>query len=172
ESLTVTDETNHTEGGKYALKVEGRSDTWHGPSLRVEKYIDLGYEYKISVWVKMIEPSTAELTLSTQVGSDQYINLAKQIVTSGEWVQLEGRYRYTNAGGEYITIYIESNNATASFYIDDVEFVPTGAGPVDIERDLDPIKEVYKDDFLIGSAISAEDLDGVRFELLTMHHNL
>lgn len=54
EKLTVTDEANHTPDGAYALKVEGRTATWHGPSLRVEKYVDKGAEYKISAWVKLI----------------------------------------------------------------------------------------------------------------------
>ncbi|CAM3663600.1 endo-1,4-beta-xylanase [Marinicrinis lubricantis] len=177
ETLTVTDEANHTEGGKYALKVEGRSENWHGPSLRVEQYVDLGYEYKISAWVKLIEPASSQLQLSTQVAdgsSANYVNLAaKTIGVSDGWVLFEGTYRYTNAGGEYLTIYIESaNQSTASFYIDDIRFERTGSGPVDIQRDLMPIKEVYQDDFLFGNAITAEDLEGVRFELLTMHHNL
>ncbi|GIQ70630.1 1,4-beta-xylanase [Xylanibacillus composti] len=178
EILTVTDEANHTEDGSYALKVEGRSETWHGPSLRVEKYVDLGYEYRVSVWVKLIEPTSTTLQLSTQVGhSDSgasYNNITSRTVSASDgWVQLEGTYRYTSAGGEHLTIYVEaSSNANASFYIDDISFEPTGSGPVDIERDLLPIKDAYQDDFLIGNAVSAADLEGVRLELLKMHHNV
>lgn len=35
-----------------------------------------------------------------------------------------------------------------------------------------PIKDAYQSDFLIGNAITAEDLEGVRLELLKMHHNV
>ncbi|WP_068784573.1 endo-1,4-beta-xylanase [Paenibacillus phocaensis] len=176
ETLTVTNEANHTPGGSYALKVEGRSNTWHGPMLRVEKYVDQGAEYKISAWVKLIDPASSQLQLSTQIGegsSANYVALSPKTVSTGDnWVQFEGTYRYNSVGGEFLTIYVESsNNATASFYIDDIRFESTGSGPIAIQKDLVPLKTAYQDDFLIGNAISAEDLEGVRLELLRMHHN-
>ncbi|QGH36727.1 polysaccharide deacetylase family protein [Gracilibacillus salitolerans] len=177
ETLTVTDEANHTENGSYALKVEERAENWHGPSLRVEQYVDQGQEYKISAWVKLISPDSSQLQLSTQVGegdSANYNNLqGKTISTEDGWVQFEGTYRYSSVGGEYLTIYIESsNNSTASFYIDDVTFEPTDSGEVEIEKDLTPIKDVYEDYFLIGNAVSNAEFEGTRMELLNMHHNL
>ncbi|RUS45720.1 endo-1,4-beta-xylanase [Cohnella sp. AR92] len=177
ETLSVTNEANHTEGGGYSLKVEGRTDTWHGPSLRVEKYVDKGSEYKVTAWVKLISPASSQLQLSTQIGQGStanYVSLAaKTIGTSDGWVQYEGTYRYSSVGDEYLTIYVESSsNATASFYIDDVSFVNTGSAPISIQKDLTPIKTAYQDDFLIGNAISAEDLEGVRLDLLKMHHNV
>nr|WP_245987857.1 endo-1,4-beta-xylanase [Cohnella lupini] len=176
ETLTVTDEANHTNNGSYALKVEGRSNTWHGPALRVEKYVDQGFEYKISFWVKLVEPASSQLQLSTQVGqtTPSFNNLTqKTISTNDGWVQFEGTYRYTNASSEYLTIYVESsNNATASFYIDDISFENTGSGPIGIQKDLTPIKEAYENDFLIGNAVSSADMAGTRLELLKMHHNV
>lgn len=176
EILTVTDEENHTEGGKYALKVEGRTNNWHGPSLRIEKYVDQGAEYKITAWVKLLEPGSAQIMLSTQIGEGSgasYINLAPANMTTADgWVKLEGTYRYNNVSSEYVTVYVESpNNATASFYIDDISIESTGAGALEIQKDLKPLKDVYQDDFLIGAAISSEDLEGVRFDILKMHHN-
>lgn len=177
ETLTVTNEANHTPGGTHALKVEGRTNTWHGPMLRVEKYVDQGTEYKISAWVKLIKPASSQIQLSTQIGdgsSANYVQLSSKTISTGDnWVLLEGTYRYNSVGGEFLTIYVESsNNATASFYIDDISFERTGSGPIEIQKDLVPIKTAYQDDFLIGSAISAEDLEGVRLELLNMHHNV
>lgn len=177
ETLTVTDEANHTDGGSYAMKVEGRTTTWHGPSLHVEKYVDEGYEYKMSMWVKLIAPASSQLQLSTQVGNGSgasYISLApKTISISDDWVQFEGTFRYNNASSEFLTLYVESsNNSTGSFYIDDISFEKTGSTALDIQRDLTPIKEAYKSDFLIGNAITAEDLEGIRLELNKMHHNI
>lgn len=176
ETLTVTNEANRTEGGSYALKVEGRSNAWHGPTLRVEPYVDRGFEYKISVWVKLISPASSQLQLSTQVGnaSPSYNNLvARTISVDDGWVLFEGSYRYTTVGDEYLTIYVESaNNSEASFYIDDIGFERTGSGLIDIQKDLTPIKQAYRDDFLIGNAVSAADLEGIRLELLQMHHNV
>ena len=176
ETLTVTDEANHTEGGSYALKVEGRSETWNGPALRVESYVDKGAEYKISAWVKLIDPALSQLQLSTQVGnggSANYVTLdAKTVSADDGWVYFEGTYRYNSVGGEYLTIYVESSsNKTASFYIDDISFESTGSGAISIQEDLLPLKDAYSNDFLIGNAISAEDLDGVRLQLLKQHHN-
>ncbi|WP_379160192.1 endo-1,4-beta-xylanase [Paenibacillus sp. sgz5001063] len=177
EKLTLSGEDNHTQGGSYALKVENRSATWNGPSLRVEKYVDKGSEYTISAWVKLIDPASSQLQLSTQTGSGSsanYVALSpKTISTSDGWVKFEGSYRYNSVGGEYLTLYVESsNNATASFYIDDISFEKTGTGPIAIQKDLVPVKNAYQNDFLIGNAISSEDLEGVRLELLTMHHNV
>lgn len=177
ETLTVTNEANHTEGGSYALKVEGRTDTWHGPTLRVEKNVDKGYEYQVTAWVKLISPASSQIQLSTQVGngsSANYVTLASKTINASDgWVQFQGSYRYNNVSSEYLTIYIESSsNKTASFYIDDVNFVKSGSGPITIQNDLTPIKDAYQDDFLIGNAISAEDLDGVRLELLKKHFNV
>lgn len=177
ETLTVTKEANHTDKGAYALKVKGRASTWHGPSLHVEKYVDQGGEYKVTAWVKLIEPASTQLQLSTQVGnggSANYITLsAKNINTSDGWVKYEGTYRYNNVSSEYLTIYVESSSdATASFYIDDISFENTGAGKISIQKDLIPVKDVYSKDFLIGNAISAEDLEGVRLELLKKHFNV
>jgi len=176
EILTVTDEENHTEGGKYSLKVEGREQSWHGPQVHVENNIDLGSEYLITVWVRLYEPETAEITLSTQIGQGQsasYPNLLKKTIrTSDGWVKFEAAYRYNSVGNEFVTIYVESSNPTASFYIDDISFEPTGSGPIDIERDLTPIKDAYSNYFLIGSTISADTLEGLKWELLNLHYNV
>lgn len=177
ETLTVTDEANHTDNGHYALKVENTSDTWHGPALRVEKYVDLGSEYKVTAWVKLISPASAQMQLSTQIGDGNgasYPTLAtKTLSESDGWVKLEGTYRYTSTGNEFLSIYVQSGSVkNASFYIDDISFVNTSSIPITIQKDLKPMKEAYQNDFLIGNAVSAADLEGVRLDLLKMHHNV
>ncbi len=176
ETLTVTKEANHTEGGSFALKVEGREKDWHGPSLRVEKYVDKGSEYKVTAWVKLISPASSQISLSSQIGegsSANYPELAKKTVSVGDgWVQLEGIYRYNSVGGEYLTIYLQSPSVDTSFYIDDISFEKLSSEPIEIQKDLIPVRNVYQNDFLIGNAISGEDLDGIRLELLKMHHNV
>lgn len=44
--------------------------------------------------------------------------------------------------------------------------------PVKIETNLKPIKDVYQNDFLIGTSISMNDLTGDRYDLLNMHFNV
>lgn len=175
EVLTVTKDANQTTDGSYALKVEGRTLSWHGPALHVEKYIDIGNEYTVSVWVKQISPDSAELVLSTQVGDGSgasYLNLDKKTVSGADgWVQLLGKYRYTSVGDEFVTLYVESANAEAVFLIDGVSLESTGAAQVALQQELKGLKDVYRDDFLMGTAISEKDLKGVRFELLKKHFN-
>ena len=177
ETLTVTNEANHTDGGAYSLKVEGRTDAWHGPTIRVEKNVDKGFEYKVTAWVKLISPTSSQLQLSTQIGNGSgasYNTINGKTVSAADgWVKLEGNFRYSSVGDEFLTIYVESsNNKTASYYVDDLSFVNTGAGAIGVQKDLTPIKTKYQDDFLIGNAITAADLEGTRLELLKMHHNV
>ncbi len=177
EKLTVTKEANHTDGGAYALKVENRTMSWHGPSMNIEKLVSQGSEYKITAWVKLISPESSQLQLSTQVGnggSASYVSLAaKTIGTSDGWVKYEGTYRYNNVSSGFVTIYIESaSSANASFYIDDISLEKTGSEPIKIQNDLKSIKDVYKNDFLIGNAIAAEDMEGIRLDLLKKHFNV
>lgn len=175
EVLTVTDEANATKDGKYSLKVTNRSETWHGPSLRIDNYVEEGAEYKFSVNVKLIEPASAQIMLSTQIGNGSgasYANLAQRnLRVEDGWAEITGSYRY-NTKSDYITIYVESSVPQASFYIDDVSAELAGKAVTGIQTDLVPIKDVYKNDFLIGNAISLQDTYGVRMELLKMHHNI
>lgn len=177
EILTVTDEANHTEGGSYALKIEGRTENWHGPSLRVDPFIEQGQEYYISAWVKLISPISAELQLSTQIGSGNnasYNNIQSKVVREADgWVQLEGSYRYHSTGDEYVTIYIESpDSSSASFYLDDITFKRIESEGIEIDPDLPPLKEVYQDYFLIGNAVSLNQFEGATLEQLNLHYNL
>lgn len=178
ELLTITDEDNHTEQGNYALKVENRSQNWHGPMLRVEDYVDVGSEYEVSAWVKLLSPDSANLQLSTQIGSEDYgasyNNLDSKVISKGDgWVKLEAKYRYSAKADNFISIYIESkDHASASFLIDDIDIQKVDSEEMDIEKDLVPIKDAYKDYFLIGNAVSSKDFEGKRLELLKHHHNL
>ncbi|WP_242835254.1 endo-1,4-beta-xylanase [Ruminiclostridium papyrosolvens] len=178
EVLSVTNEANHTDGGGYALKVDGgRENAYCGPSLRVEKYIDQGSEYKVTAWVKLAPDSeSAEIDLSTQIGNGDganYPSLYKQTIKKTDgWVKFEGKQRYYDTSSGYITIYLQSDNKEAAFYIDDISVVNTGSVSLPVQTDLTPIKDVYKNDFLIGNAIAPNELAGKSFELLKHHFNV
>ncbi|MDR1400036.1 MAG: endo-1,4-beta-xylanase [Treponema sp.] len=169
EVLTVSDEA--ALSGVHALKVEGRTSSWHGPSLDITQKISAGKEYTVSVWVKLLEPEQAQITLSTQIGSGSgasYNNLqGKQ--ASIDWVELRGTYRYLST--DFVSIYVESAVATASFYIDNVSIIEEDSLPVFVE-DITPLKDAYTDFFPIGSIASGKDLSGLRLELLTKHFNV
>ncbi len=46
-----------------------------------------------------------------------------------------------------------------------------GQNTIKIQTDIEPIKDIYKDYFLIGNAVSAKNMSGPRLELLKMHFN-
>ncbi len=179
EVLSVTNEANHTDGGGYALKVDGgRENAYSGPSLRVEKYIEQGSEYRVTVWVKLApDAESAEIDLSTQIGNGdgvaEYPSLSKKIIKESDgWVKFEGKQRYYNTSSGYITIYLQSVDTSVAFYIDDVSVVNTGSVSLPVQTDLIPIMDVYKDDFLFGNAIAPNELEGKSFELLKHHFNV
>lgn len=175
ETVAVSDEANHTTGGTYSLKTTGRKENWQGPSLDVAKYIDKGSKYKVTLWAKLITPSSVELDLSTQLGSSSYPNITKKRVsTSDGWVQISGDYTYGDIPEGKATIYLQSSTVSAEYYIDDVSFEKIGGAPTTIETDITGIKDVYDptNDFLIGTAIVPTDLSGLRFDLLKKHFNI
>ncbi|GAA0350906.1 hypothetical protein GCM10008932_00160 [Alkalibacterium iburiense] len=176
EHLIITDEENHTPNGQYSLHISNRQNNWHGPSLEVTPYINVGETYEVSAWVKVDTDSPQTLTLSTQVGdgsSAAYNNISSATLSAADgWVEILGEYRYTSLGGGFVSIYVESNNVNLDFYIDDVNFVEVESEPIDVDLSLTPIKDVYADYFRIGNAVSMPDLEGPRLDLLTHHHSL
>lgn len=143
-TLTPSQEANHTPGGAYALKVTGRTANSDGPSVNVKDAVKTGNEYNAAVWVKLISPSSAQLKLSAIVNTPTpySISLATQTASStGDWIKLEGSYRYLN---DDVTLIVESvGSATASYYIDDFIFEDTGS------ESTPSIKDAYKDYFKI-----------------------
>ncbi|GEK88353.1 endo-1,4-beta-xylanase [Alkalibacterium putridalgicola] len=175
ESLTRTDLDAYS--GEYSLLTENRSEAWNGPSIRIENKVDLSKEYLFSVWVKFADKALDDLQLSTQIGEGDnasYQIIDTQSASADEWINLEGTYRYDGNGDGFISVYVESvNNQTVPFYIDDFTMTSSELeSDVSIETELQPIKDVYADHFLIGNAVSMAELEGRRLDLLTHHHNL
>lgn len=169
--------TEEARSGDYSLRVTGRTENWNGPSVRVDEHLEAGREYAVSVWVKLIDSSRTDLKLSTQIGDGggaSYQTIDTQTVSSNEWVQLTGSYRYDSLGDGYVSVYVESDShPTVDFLIDQFELsVEGGEEDVAVETELEPLKDIYEDHFLIGNAVSMNEMDGQRLDLLTHHHNL
>ncbi|WP_228586874.1 endo-1,4-beta-xylanase [Alkalibacterium sp.] len=163
--------------GSYSLEVSGRSENWNGPAIRIDEYIEVSNEYSISVWVKLLDSSRTDLKLSTQIGdggSASYQTIDTQTVSSDEWVELSGSYRYDSLGDGYVSVYVESDtHASVAFLIDHFELSGEGdEAVVEVETNLKPLKQIYEEYFLIGNAVSLNEMDGQRLELLNHHHNL
>lgn len=173
ETLTVTSDESHSEG--KSLLVSGRSQSWHGPVLDVTFYIEEGMQYTVTAWVLPKTPDSSTFKLSTQLGQGdgaEYWDLdAKTVSKADGWTQLQGRFTYTALPDGGAFIYLSNDIPDAEFYIDDISLIPASGGGVLASIQLPSLHEIYKDYFLFGTAFSANDLSGTRFELVKRHFN-
>nr|AQM74178.1 glycoside hydrolase family 10 [Alkalibacterium sp.] len=175
ELLEITDAENHTPDGQYSLHVSNRQDNWHGPSIDVTPYINVGETYEVSAWVKVDTESSQTITLSTQVGvtSPSYNNIESATLSAEDgWTEITGEYRYTSTGGGSVSVYLESSNVNLDFYVDDFNFEQVASDPIEVDLTLTPLQDVYEDQFTIGNIVSSPDLESPRVDLLTHHHSL
>jgi endo-1,4-beta-xylanase len=177
-NTVVNISTDFANTGTHSLKVTNRQSAWNGPQLDVTKYISPEKEFSFSVWVRLEEgTSDTIINLSTEIkkdGSSSYKQFSgensKKSVISGEWIELSGSFLYTNF--DTVSIYIETDEAgtSSSFYIDDVTFKEDTMDKITVEN-LTPLKDIYLNDFIIGTAIGSVELEGVRNELVNKHFN-
>ncbi|WP_224721580.1 endo-1,4-beta-xylanase [Paenibacillus vietnamensis] len=177
EVLTAVGEAAHT--GSYGLQVTGRTQGWNGPKLDVTSFMQVGKTYGISAWVRLPAGANASavsmLIERTTDGQPYYESVTSKSASADGWVKLSGQYTLenpvSNAG-----VYLESfDNPTLSFYVDDflIERVPDPV-PIEIQHDIPNLKDVFADEFLLGSALlvnEIEDPDGPDAQLLKKHFN-
>ncbi|MBR6791610.1 MAG: endo-1,4-beta-xylanase [Ruminococcus sp.] len=119
----VSDEAHE---GEKSLFVTGRTVNWNGASCAKIKELRAGQSYDLSAWVMFNdENGNANEQLNLQMlykdstGEEQYKYIANTNATKGTWSQIKGSVTIPDdATG--VTIYVESNNATLEFYIDDI----------------------------------------------------
>ncbi|MEN2773605.1 endo-1,4-beta-xylanase [Acetivibrio clariflavus] len=175
-SIELTDDDNHTPGGAKSLAASVSSQ-YNGPILNVMGKMHKGHKYYLSAWVKMAPgQKPTVLRMSVQSGSSAFTNVSENVlVTENEWVQLTGTFTVA-VTPSVLNAYIETADTpdeTVTFYMDDFEL--SYIGPVatkPVQTDLTPIKEAYKDYFLIGSAVNITDFEGDRLKLLKHHFNV
>lgn len=177
DSETVEQTNEDAYEGDHSLKVTDRTEAWNGPSLQIADLVEESGEYHFSVRVKLLDEGSSEMQLSTQIGEGNnasYQTIDSQRVNSHTWKLLEGTYRYDAIVDDAISVYVESSdNESVSYMIDEFTLTSTGNRvETQTQSDLQAIKDVYEDYFLIGNAVSMSELAGQRLELLKEHHNL
>ncbi len=131
----VTQVTTVAHGGTHSLQVTGRTSGWHGPAINVLSLLQVGATYQISGCIRLAEGTPATRTnfaleYKPVGGSTSYPWLgAENNTTDATWACVTGSFAY-NTEAETLTLYAESADATASFYIDDVTIVMTTPPPV------------------------------------------
>ncbi|MCR2806853.1 endo-1,4-beta-xylanase [Paenibacillus sp. SCIV0701] len=165
--------------GTRSLLVAGRTSGWHGPQLSLSSYMQTGQNYALSAWVRLPAETTdapvSMLIQRTTDGTNHYEPVATKTVNANGWVKLEGEYKLTQAS-ENVMVYLESfDNPELSFYVDDFLIEPAAEPePIVIEEDIPNLKDVYKDQFLLGSSLLVNEIadpDGPDADLLKKHFN-
>ena len=115
--LTVA-ETDAVSGSK-ALSAAGRTQSWNGPSFRIDQLLEPNKEYLLTASVKA--KNYANITFSFQYtdaeGVTHYNNIEKDI-QSGGWKKIDKvPFSYT-ADMKDVFIYFETNN-TDDLFVDD-----------------------------------------------------
>jgi endo-1,4-beta-xylanase len=171
ETLTVTTADAHSGGG--SLLTTGRQAAFDGPSFDVTNVMFNGSRYRISLWVKLApgEPNTQlRVSIQRNLGPTTSFHtvIGNTAVTADQWVNLRTTFDLSLAN-QTITLYVESNSGTPSFYIDDfaITFVP----PPAIEPDLPSVFQAYADFFPVGAAVTPLEITGIHADLLKKHFN-
>lgn len=163
--------TEEFHGGSHSLKVTGRTKTWEGPIIDMTSTLVKGKTYHIAVWLKYnAGPESYRFNLqfeNTISGQGSYPGVGSTVATKGQWTLLEGDYKIPNDPNlTKYSMYIEvpwkaddkvTADDTMDFYIDDA--VITESVPVEHQKDIPQLREVYKDHFPIGAATSTNFLD-------------
>ncbi|GFZ75564.1 endo-1,4-beta-xylanase A [Paenibacillus marchantiophytorum] len=175
-NIDISTADNHTTGGSKSL-LTTVSEQYDGPLLNVLGKMSKGYKYDLSAWVKLASgQSPTILRLSVQSGDSSYANVSSNVtVTSDAWVKLTGTFTLTSTP-TVLNAYVEVANPYSdarSFYMDDFELSYSGqvSGPKPIQTDIDPLKDIYADNFKIGAAITGDQLTSDVHNLLDYHYS-
>lgn len=124
-SVAVTASTDVAHSGAYSLRTTGRTATWNGPALDLRTRVARNASYQVSAWVRLVagQPTTTlKFTLErTPVGgSTTYSQITTPLtVTDSAWVQVQGTLTLPPEDNSACTLYLESPDATAAYYLDD-----------------------------------------------------
>lgn len=134
--VTLTASNDVAQGGTFSLKTTGRTAGFHGPSLDTLGLLTKNATYQVTAWVRLVAGTPAsQLTITMQrtVGGaanfDTIAQSASAGVTDSAWVQLTGLYAFGGGDPTELLLYVESSNATASYYVDDFSIVKISDPP-------------------------------------------
>ncbi|ANY70888.1 1,4-beta-xylanase [Paenibacillus sp. BIHB 4019] len=177
ESLTAASSAAHS--GAYGLQVTGRTEGWNGPMLDLASFMEVGKTYAFSAWVRLpagMPDSSISMMIERKTNGNMfYESVAAKTVTENGWVKLSGAYKLLQPI-EALGVYFESfASPTLDFNVDDIviEQIPDPE-PIEIQQDIPSLKDVFADDFLLGSSLlvgEIEDSSGPDAQLLKKHFN-
>lgn len=180
--------------GKNGVSVTGREQGWTGIEIDIKDLLVHNANYEATAWVRLDDASrdTADyymqLEISEQGEDVRYPAVSKFTAAKGEWVQVTGVFSTKDLSYPVNSLKLYFGSAddnTSDFSIDDVTLAYTTKGvtgisskPADanpwVNTELTPLKDVYKDYFLMGTARSSntnED-DPVEDDMTAYHFDI
>jgi endo-1,4-beta-xylanase len=141
-SPTVANSTEVAFTGTHSLKTTNRTATFMGPGLSLTGQLSAGASYHVSVAARL-EAGQAATGLKVTVmrsfadGTSAFEPVVTSTpVTDQAWVTLSGNYSFassTNSSGSALSgiiMYVESDSATASYYIDAFSLAQAAPPPI------------------------------------------
>lgn len=135
----VTVSTEKASGGLQSAAVTGRTDSWNGIAHTLDSTVfQPGKAYCFSAMVtQSATPMPVHFKLSLQYntgtggfgGNTSYDCIAEADGASGMWTQLSNNAYSIPEGASDLVLYIETEDSTVDFYVDDIIVTTEGAPP-------------------------------------------
>jgi hypothetical protein len=118
------------EGSRSCL-ISSRTASYEGPNQSLNRRLLDGHRYTMTAWVRLRRPgatSRAQMTVEQTDGAGtDYHALASEDVSADGWVELKGTFDFRSTGIlSALRFYVEVQDATADFFVDDVSAVDDG----------------------------------------------
>lgn len=131
-SATVASSSAEAYAGSKSLLCSGREASWNGAEISLSpRVFEAGKAFSFSAAVKYTSGSASDtfhftMSYSDSSGETQYTKIKTGTVTKGEWAQLANTSFTIPAGASNVKIYIETDDSTTDFYVDEVIVAPDG----------------------------------------------
>jgi endo-1,4-beta-xylanase len=132
-SATLAASTAAAHGGAGSLLTTDRTATWNGPARNVLGLLLPGATYAVRAQVRLVAgapPTAVHVTMQRTPtgGSTVFERVTSATATGSGWTELLGEYSY-QADSTELQLYVESDDAAVSFYLDDVTVTQTAPPP-------------------------------------------
>ncbi len=150
--------------GSKSLYVSGRESAWNGASYQLNpRMFKAGTEYSFSAIVKYTEGEATDkfhftLQYDNSEGKTEYAKIATETISKGEWVQLANKNYKLPEGASNMIIYVETDDSTTSFYVDEVIGAVAGTTIIGPEKhEIIPSEKTYP--------VVSSEVNGKQFRL-------
>ena len=183
-AASVTSSSDKAYEGSKSIYVDGRTAAWNGGARELGSDFVAGQAYSFSANV-FYDQGGSEDTFFLKIqykdasGTTSYDGIAEASTIKGTWVQLANTNYKLPAGATDIMLYVETEDSTNSFYIDDVTAASAGTvikgsggtkrleyGDLNYDGRIDMFDVVLERQAVLGTlkdsmALKAADIDGV-----------